>query len=234
MSMLQCAENLNYGVKLFVKKFMLAIMICGVILSCETAGAEVKVLVAYFSHSGNTQKMANIIAEHLREDISVNEFRIIPAEDYPEDYTELRDIAQEEKNNDARPKIKYNTDLSGYDTIFLGYPIWWGTTPMIIRTFLETHDFGGKKIYPFNTHGGSGKGTSVDDIKKLLPRVSVGKGFAIRGDSVSSSTSKITEWVDSLRISGTEDSSSDSGTGCNVGIVPAFILLTAIIYKSKQ
>ena len=220
-----------------MKKFMLFVAVCVVVLVCGTAGAEVKVLVAYFSRSGNTEAMAKIIAQHLREDISVNEFKIIPAEDYPDDYTQTTEQAQEEKNNDARPEIKYNTDLSGYDTIFLGYPIWWGTTPMIIRTFLETHDFGGKKIYPFNTHEGSDKGTSVDDIKELLPRVSVGDGFAIRGDSVTSSTSEITKWVDSLKISGTENSSmsdKDSSSGCNVGFIPAFIFLTAIIYKSKE
>ena len=220
-----------------MKKFMLFVAVCVIVLVCGTAGAEVKVLVAYFSRSGNTQNMAKIIAEHLREDISVNEYRIIPAEDYPDDYTQTTEQAQEEKNNDARPKIKYNTDLSGYDTIFLGYPIWWGTTPMIIRTFLETHDFGGKKIYPFNTHEGSGKGTSVDDIKKLLPRVSVGDGFAIRGNSVKASASSITKWVDSLKISGTTSSSNDdnnSSSGCNVAFIPAFILLAAIIYKSKE
>ena len=208
-----------------MKKFMLLVIMCGVILSCGTAGAEVKVLVAYFSRSGNTEAMAKIIAEHLRKTMSVNEFRIVPAEDYPDDYTELRDIAQEEKKNNTRPEIKYNTDLSGYDTIFLGYPIWWGTTPMIIRTFLENHDFGGKKIYPFNTHGGSGKGTSVDDIKNLLPRVSVGDGFAIRGDSVNASTSSITEWVDSLKISGTTSSSKDSSDSWDYEKSPQCLIL---------
>ena len=69
-----------------MKKFMLFVAVCVIVLVCGTAGAEVKVLVAYFSRSGNTQNMAKIIAEHLREDISVNEYRIIPAEDYPDDF----------------------------------------------------------------------------------------------------------------------------------------------------
>lgn len=105
-----------------------------------------KSLVVYFSWSGNTEEMAQYIADETGSDI----FRIEPAVAYPEDYTECGEVAKVEKEENARPKIKeLPSNLNEYDTIYVGFPIWWHTAPMIIGTFLENSDLTGVTIYPF-------------------------------------------------------------------------------------
>lgn len=105
-------------------------------------------LVVYFSWSGagNTEKMANVIKERTGADI----LRIEPAKAYPTDYDECGEVAKVERDEDARPELaNLPKDLDGYDTVFIGYPIWWHTAPMIIGTFLESFDFTEKDVYPF-------------------------------------------------------------------------------------
>ena len=75
---------------------------------------------------------------------------------YPDNYQECTEVAKREKAENARPAFQGKVDLSAHDTIFLGYPIWWGESPMIINTFLEKYDFVSKTIIPFNTHASSG------------------------------------------------------------------------------
>lgn len=108
-----------------------------------------KTLIVYFSWStsGNTEKMANTIKERIGADI----LKIEPATAYPTDYSECGDVAKAERDENARPKIaNLPNSIDEYDTIFVGYPIWWHTAPMIIGTFLESYDFSGKEIYPFS------------------------------------------------------------------------------------
>lgn len=107
-----------------------------------------KILVVYFSwsSSGNTEKIANVITEQTGADI----LRIEPLKAYPTDYNECADLAKIERDENARPEINNLPDsISQYDTIFIGYSIWWHTSPMIIGTFLESFDFTDIKIYPF-------------------------------------------------------------------------------------
>lgn len=107
-----------------------------------------KTLIVYFSwsSSGNTEKMANAIKERTGGDI----LRIEPAVAYPTDYNECGDVAKVERDENARPEIaNLPESLDEYDTIFIGYPIWWHTAPMIIGTFLESYDLSGKEVYPF-------------------------------------------------------------------------------------
>lgn len=105
-----------------------------------------KALVVYFSWSGNTETMASTIAERVGADL----LQLQPAVAYPEDYSECAETAKRERDENARPAIaNLPTDLSAYDTVFVGYPIWWHTAPMIIGTFLESFDLTGKQIYPF-------------------------------------------------------------------------------------
>ena len=105
-----------------------------------------KTLVAYFSWSGNTKEMASYIAEQTGGDV----FEIQPVTPYPEDYQETGDIAKEERDNNARPEVlNMPEDISDYDTLFIGYPIWWHTAPMVIGTFLENYDLTGVEVYPF-------------------------------------------------------------------------------------
>lgn len=140
-----------------VKKFF-SILLAGTIIfslsACGKTSAKEentdketgKTLVAYFSWSGNTKEMASYIAEQTGGDV----FEIQPATPYPEDYQETGDIAKEERDNNARPAVlNMPEDISDYDTLFIGYPIWWHTAPMVIGTFLENYDLTGVEVYPF-------------------------------------------------------------------------------------
>ena len=116
--------------------------------SSEMPATDGKTLIVYFSWStsGNTEKMANTIKGRTGADI----LEIEPAVAYPTDYNECGDVALVERDENARPEIANLPDsIDEYDTIFIGYPIWWHTAPMIIGTFLENYDLSGKEIYPF-------------------------------------------------------------------------------------
>lgn len=111
-----------------------------------SADAGSNVLVAYFSWSGNTSEMA----AHIQAQTGGDLFEIVPVEPYPTDYSECGDVALEERDSNTRPDIQNLPEsLSGYDTVFIGYPIWWHTAPMIIGTFLEHYDLTGVDVYPF-------------------------------------------------------------------------------------
>lgn len=107
---------------------------------------EEKVLVAYFSWSGNTESMASFIQEQTNADL----FVIQPVNPYPEDYSDTTDVALIERDENRRPEIRnLPATIDEYDAIFIGYPIWWHTAPMIIGTFLESYDLSGIDVYPF-------------------------------------------------------------------------------------
>lgn len=107
---------------------------------------EEKILVAYFSWSGNTESMASFIQEQTNADL----FVIQPVNPYPEDYNDATDVALIERDENRRPEIRnLPATVNEYDAIFIGYPIWWHTAPMIIGTFLESYDLSGIDVYPF-------------------------------------------------------------------------------------
>ena len=147
------------------------------------------VLVVYFSHAGenynvgvieegNTAKMGKIIAEQMNADI----FELVPVVEYPMDYDSCLDVATEEQRTNARPEyVDEIENWDQYDTVFIGYPIWWGEIPNIVYTFMEAYDFTGKTVIPFNTHEGSGQARSQRDIEELLTNATVLKGLAVRG-----------------------------------------------------
>lgn len=111
----------------------------------ETETPTSRDLVVYFSWSGNSAEVASIIAEQTGGDI----FEIVPIEAYPEDYSECTDVALVERNSNARPAIQnLPENVDKYDRIYICYPIWWHTAPMIIRTFLESCDLSGIDIFP--------------------------------------------------------------------------------------
>lgn len=141
---------------------------------------------------GNTQKAAEILREITGADI----FRIEPVQPYSDSYNECIEQAKQDNQNNARPALKALPDsLDGYDTIYLGYPNYWGTMPMCVFTFLEQFDFGGKTIKPFCTHAGSGMGTSERDIKKLCPGARVEKGLAIHGSRMNGAKAQLEKWA---------------------------------------
>jgi flavodoxin len=135
-----------------------------------------KILVAYFSWSGNAKALAGQIAQETGGDL----FEIKTVKAYPDTYNECITVAQQEQENNARPALSGGVaNMGQYNTVFLCYPNWWGTLPMGVFTFLEAYDFSGKTIYPLITHGRSRFGRSLEDIKKLCPRAVLGEGIDI-------------------------------------------------------
>jgi len=165
-----------------------------------------KTLIAYFSHTGEnyfggqirsiSKGNTAVAAEFAQKAVGGDLFEIRTVKDYPVNYKQCTDIAAEEGRTNARPELRGTLpDISGYDTIVLGYPCWWGTMPQAVFTFLESADFSGKKILPFCTHEGSGMGRSESDIKKLCPAAAVSRGLAITGSSCASSEAAIKKWL---------------------------------------
>jgi len=143
----------------------------------QTTSGNEKILVAYFSWSGNAKTLAGLIAQATGGDL----FEIKPATAYTDIYDDLTKIAKQELDNNARPAFSGNVaNIAQYTTVFLCYPIWWGTFPMVVAAFLETYDFSGKRIFPLATHGGSRFGRSLDDLQRLAPRAAIGEGLAVR------------------------------------------------------
>ena len=173
-----------------------------------------KILIAYFSRAdenynvgtvsvGNTEIMAGFIKDYLGN--KADTFKIEEVTPYPTSYEGCKTRATEELNSNARPEFKNAKaiDLSKYDTILIGYPIWWGDVPMIINTFLEKYDFSGKTIIPFNTHEGSGNSGTYTSIKNKMKSANVNtNGLAIRGTEArkESSRSTVENWLKGLGL----------------------------------
>ena len=182
------------------------------IVAFITMGASLAegALVTYFSHAGenynvgvieegNTAKLAKVIAEQTGADL----FEIVPVVDYPQSYDECLEVATAEQREGARPE--YVGDIENwdqYDTVFIGYPIWWGEIPNIVYTFMEKHDFAGKTVIPFNTHEGSGQSHSQRDIENALPDATVLQGLAVRGataqNDADATAKAVSDWLSGL------------------------------------
>ena len=154
-----------------------------------------KTLVVYFSHTGNTENVANFIHEAVGGDI----VKLEPVNAYTDDYDTLLDVAQEEQRNDARPEIATQIDnIDEYDTIFVGYPNWWGDMPMIIYSFLDQYDLSGKTIAPFVTSGGSGLSGTPRTIQNEEPNATVTEGLSVRDSNSENSQSDVNEWLSEI------------------------------------
>ncbi len=160
--------------------------------SAQAQPTEGRALVAVFSWSGNTLQMA----ERIRDLTGGDLFRIEPANPYTSDYDALLDIAQAEQREDTRPALAATVDNWGdYDTIFLGYPVWWYEAPQIIKTFAESYDFAGKTVVPFATSGGSSITGTIPAIRELCPGAEFREGLTLDGDRVSSQLDRIEPWL---------------------------------------
>lgn len=156
---------------------------------------EQKVAVVYFSGTGNTREVANVLAKEAEADI----FEIIPENMYTADdlnYNDDNCRANQEMNDDsARPAISNDLSVvSEYDVIYLGYPIWWGTAPRIIQTFIENYDISGATVYMFCTSGGSGIESSISDLQMLYPDINIVDGKRLND----ATETDIREWIESL------------------------------------
>ena len=155
-----------------------------------------KVLVAYFSYSGNTREVANQIKELTGADL----FEIKTIKPYPTEYQPCIVVAKEEMEKNARPEIKGKVDnMAQYDVIFVGGPSWWHTAPMAVLTFLESYDLKGKTVIPFCTHESKEDGIFAA-IEKATPHSTHLKGFDCFGHEVKSAKPKVEKWLKEIKV----------------------------------
>ena len=157
-----------------------------------------KTLVAYFSASGQTAKLAKTLAGVTGGDL----FEIAPETAYTAadlDWMDKKSRSTiEMKDPESRPAIAGKVaDMAQYDTVFVGFPIWWYVAPTIVKTFLESYDFSGKTVIPFATSGGSGMGRTVDVLKGVCPVARFLPGKRLDSDA---SAEEVTAWVKSLGV----------------------------------
>ena len=171
-----------------------------------------KVMVIYFSRAGEQYSVGviekgntAIVAEMIIEATGADSWEVLPADDrYPTDnYKALTDVALQEQRDNARPSIAGDLpDFSGYDTIFIGSPVWWGDWPMIMYTFFESTELSGKTLIPFSTHGGSGLSGFDRSLAAAFPDCTVGKGLAIAGTDAQNNQDKVRDnvagWLNGL------------------------------------
>ena len=176
----------------------------------DEAAAGSDTLVVYFSRTGEQYEVGVIdkgntafVADMIVEKTGADAFEILPEDDhYPYTYDELTDVAKQEQNENARPAYAGEVpDLSGYNTIFIGAPVWWGDWPMIMYTFFENNAdaLAGKTLIPFSTHAGSGLSGFDSKLSSACPDSTVGEGLAIAGTDAQndqdSVRSTVNDWL---------------------------------------
>lgn len=170
----------------------------------KASTADKKILVVYFSRTGEEYNVGNItkgntaiVAEYIAQKTGANTFEIKSATPYPDKYEACTELAKQELESNARPALAKNIDnLAQYDTIFVGYPIWWGALPRVVLTFLEANDFSGKTIVPFCTHGGSSLAGTEREIADACPNAKILSGLAVVGKSAQNDFSAVQKDVD--------------------------------------
>jgi flavodoxin len=179
----------------------------------EEPASGSNILVVYFSRTGEQYRVGvidkgntAIVAEMIIEATGADSFEILPQEDYyPYTYDELTDVAKQEQNENARPAYAGEVpDLSQYDTVFIGAPVWWGDWPMICYTFFESNAeaLSGKTLIPFSTHEGSGLSGFDRKLASAIPSSIVGEGLAIQGNDAQNNQDsvkdKVNDWLAKL------------------------------------
>lgn len=161
--------------------------------AAPAADGSKKILVAYFSNTGNTEKVAQLIQSKTGADI----FKIETATPYPSVYRETTELAKQEKADNARPALKNKVEnMAQYDVVFVGYPIWWYTAPMAVATFADSYDFSGKTVITFCTSGGSPISDSTPDINKWFKGANVIEGIRAYPDN----TAATEKWLAGLNL----------------------------------
>ena len=186
------------------------------------AAAQSSLLVAYFSYAenaalpddvdasasasiqpwngaltGNTGVVADMIAQATGADL----FSIRTVEQYPDTYDATIDQGQQEQSEGARPELATHLEnLDSYDTIFLGFPNWWGDMPMAVYTFLDEVDLSGKTVIPFVTSGGSGFSNTISTIQQMEPQATVQEGLSIGASSATGAQQQVESWLSELGL----------------------------------
>ena len=159
-----------------------------------------KSLVLYFSVYGTAKKVAEEIARQTGADIMEIE-PTVPYDSNRDHYNALAKLAKKEHDEDQRPAIKNSIPVGAYDTIYLGYPMWWYTFPMIIYTLFDQVDFSGKTIIPFNTHMGSGDGGTYKTVKRLALNANVPEGLPVEMTAAEKGApDQVSAWLKKLKL----------------------------------
>lgn len=160
----------------------------------ETMKTDKKVLVVFFSHTGENYAVGNItkgnthiVAEMIAEATGGRLFEIIPEKAYPKTYQECVEVAKQEKERNARPAVRGDIAVEDYDVVFIGYPNWWGDMPMAVYTFIEKHSWVGKTVIPFCTHEGSGLSGTERKLKDACKGATISEGLAVKGTTAQNS-----------------------------------------------
>ena len=170
----------------------------------EIMNSDKKAIVVFFSHAGDNYAVGNIevgntkiVADYISELTGAEQFEIATHKYDGMAYNPLIKLAQEEAEKGELPEYEGDVDLSQYDTVFIGGPVWWGTYPQVMFTFFKKHrdDMKGKTVIPFTTHEGSGLANCVDDVKKAFPGANIMKGFSIYGHEVRTERAKVEKWL---------------------------------------
>ena len=170
----------------------------------EVMNSDKKAIVVFFSHAGDNYAVGNIevgntkiVADYISEQTGAEQFEIATHKYDGMAYNPLIKLAQEEAEKGELPEYEGDVDLSQYDTVFIGGPVWWGTYPQVMFTFFKKHkdDMKGKTVIPFTTHEGSGLANCVDDVKKAFHGANVMKGFSIYGHEVRTERAKVEKWL---------------------------------------
>ena len=162
-----------------------------------------KSIVIFFSHAGDNYSVGNIevgntkiVADYISKITGAEQFEIVTHKYDGMAYTPLTRLAQEEANKGELPPYEGAApDLSQYNTVFIGGPVWWGTYPQVMFTLFKDINLDGKTVYPFTTHEGSGLANCVSDVKKAFPKANVQKGFSIYGHEVRTQKAKVEKWL---------------------------------------
>ena len=168
----------------------------------EPAKSGGKTLIVYFSHAGDNYAVGNIkvgntkiVTDYIAELIDADMFEIKTSKYDGIAYKPLCDLAKKEQENGELPPYDGDIDVSQYETIFIGGPIWWGTYPQVMFTFLKKHDLSLKILVPFSTHEGSGLGNCLQDLTKLYPRATVRQGLSIYGHDAKTSNDHVEKFL---------------------------------------
>lgn len=161
----------------------------------ERRGETSDTLVAYVTRSGNTRVIAGTVQRALGAAL----FEIRPARAYPEDYEAHVEQARRENEREAKPTLAVTVpDIGRYRTVYLGFPIWGGTSPPTVRSFLDAHDLRGKTVRPFITHGGYGVGDSLSVLKAHAPGAEIAAPFILEADQERRTLNQVNGWLDGI------------------------------------
>ena len=195
-----------------LKSIIIAVVGLFLTTGCDSQNKQVKQtnmgksIVIFFSHAGDNYAVGNIevgntkiVADYISELTGADQFEIVTHKYDGMAYTPLINLAKEEAKNGELPEYEGSApDLTEYDTVFIGGPVWWGTYPQVMFTLFHDINLDGKTVIPFTTHEGSGLASCVSDVKKAFPKANVTKGFSIYGHEVRSEKGKIEKWLKGL------------------------------------